>query len=470
MKKRIVCMFLTLFCVTSCAFVFAACNGDAGSTESSSSSESVGGSDSSESAGGSDSEENGEVSSFDGVFYGVFTGEEGWTVFEDVTITFRKDNTCVIEGQDCVYSMTDGLISVTLAGEEYYAKIDGNIFYLFLNAEDAEDVTKAAQFFYAGKELSDADRATLVGLFGDGVSGGNTPQISYTVTEEEWAEAFRWQYKNMTYTIEMPGEASFDKMTVKLTEDGSLHQSAGASWGEHIYKVNSDGTVSFYMKRDGVWEEGEGYDTIEEYEKGNYGDDVGIMKALPEAAVYNSSFVFQEETNSYKGTIDFMGAPTEFEVKFENKKLVSCNIGDMLIVKAYDYGTTEIKMPELSEGQATSVSGKTFVFSDLSSDDATADMLEQAKEQSKGVTMQFSADGTFTMLQPVINCVSKGTYTQTGSEIVFVINSMTIDGKPLESAQLPMKVEGTFDGTTFSYTSEVMPGVFVNNIFVLQTA
>ena len=463
-------MFLTLFCVTSCAFGFAACNGDAGSTESSSSSESVGGSDSSESAGGSDSEENGEVSSFDGVFYGVFTGEVGWTVFEDVTITFRKDNTCVIEGQDCVYSMTDGLISVTLAGEEYYAKIDGNIFYLFLNAEEAEDVTKAAQFFYAGKELSDADRATLVGLFGDGVSGGNTPQISYTVTEEEWAEAFRWQYKNMTYTIEMPGEASFDKMTVKLTEDGSLHQSAGASWGEHIYKVNPDGTVSFYMKRDGVWEEREGYDTIEEYEKGNYGDDVGIMKALPEAAVYNSSFVFQEETNSYKGTIDFMGAPTEFEVKFENKKLVSCNIGDMLIVKAYDYGTTEIKMPELSEGQATSVSGKTFVFSDLSSDDATADMLEQAKEQSKGVTMQFSADGTFTMLQPVINCVSKGTYTQTGSEIVFVINSMTIDGKPLESAQLPMKVEGTFDGTTFSYTSEVMPGVFVNNIFVLQTA
>ena len=118
MKKRIVCMFLTLFCVTSCAFGFAACNGDAGSTESSSSSESAGESDSDESAGGSDSEVSGEVSSFDGVFYGVFTGEEGWTVFEDVAITFRKDNTCVIEGQDCVYSMTDGLISITLAGEE----------------------------------------------------------------------------------------------------------------------------------------------------------------------------------------------------------------------------------------------------------------------------------------------------------------------------------------------------------------
>ena len=139
----------------------------------------------------------------------------------------------------------------------------------------------------------------------------------------------------MTYTIDMPGEASFDKMTVKLTEDGSLHQSAGASWGEHIYKVNSDGTVSYYMKRDGVWVEGEGYDTVEAYENGNYGDNVGMMKALPGAAVYNSSFVFQEETNSYKGTIDFMGAPMEFEAKFENKKLVYCNIGGMLVIEAY---------------------------------------------------------------------------------------------------------------------------------------
>lgn len=136
-------------------------------------------------------------------------------------------------------------------------------------------------------------------------------------------------------------------MTVKLTEDGSIHQSAGLSWSEHIYKVNPDGTVSYYMNRNGVWEEDIGYDNIADYEKENYVDDVGIMATVPANFSYNDNYQFDETDNTYNGTVEFMGAQATIKIKFENKKLVYLDLGTSKIT-LYDYGTTEIEIPTIA--------------------------------------------------------------------------------------------------------------------------
>lgn len=183
--------------------------------------------------------------------------------------------------------------------------------------------------------------------------------VTYTVTEEEWNEALDLKYKNLTFTGTIPGNMG---ITLKLLEDGSLQQIpiGDIGWGEHIYRVNSDKTVSYFSKTDTGWKAGaeeSGYDTLQEYEQGNYGDDVGFMKAIIPTAKYNSSFVFDETDNSYKGTvmlnISSDGALAfDMTAKFENKNLVFLDfsadiegVSYVLTVRLYDYGTTEITFP-----------------------------------------------------------------------------------------------------------------------------
>lgn len=208
-----------------------------------------------------------------------------------------------------------------------------------------------------------AGSATITAKAGDKTAACSVTvnaSVTYTVTEEEWNAALYLRYKNVTFTGTVSGLNG--DMTLKLTEDGSLHQisSGDMSWGEHIYQVNDDGTVSYFVKTQAGWaagEEGTGYDSLEDYEKGNYGDDFGFMKSVVPAAEYNDSFVFDETDNSYKGTVMLdisSDGALAFDtiVKFENKKIVSLEFSAetggetyTLAVRFYDYGTTEITYP-----------------------------------------------------------------------------------------------------------------------------
>lgn len=187
--------------------------------------------------------------------------------------------------------------------------------------------------------------------------------VVFTVTETEWNEALNLKYKNLTFTGEvLNGEDGvLGTLTLKLTEDGSLHQICeNLGWSEHIYKVNSDKTVSYFRKTENGWEyrDDSSYDTLEEYEKGNYGDDCGFMlSAIPSLAKYNSSFTFNESDNSYKGTVtvnpsDNVTLTMDVIVKFENKKITYLEASSegkvYYIFRFYDYGTTEITLPTVS--------------------------------------------------------------------------------------------------------------------------
>ena len=159
-----------------------------------------------------------------------------------------------------------------------------------------------------------AGRATITAKAGDKTAFCSVTvnaAITYTVTEEEWNEALDLKYKNLTFTGTIPGNLG---ITLKLLEDGSLQQiSIGdIGWGEHIYRVNIDKTVSYFSKTETGWEaSGTGYDTLQEYEQGNYGDDMGFMKTVIPAAKYNSSFEFDEtddwdEIDDMDGEDDFL--------------------------------------------------------------------------------------------------------------------------------------------------------------------
>ena len=295
-----------------------------------------------------------------GSYYMIETSETGWQPNTQHAIVFRADGTCDANGAG-IYTIENGVITIVEdnGSMTVYATIDGNIMWMFANKDDTSDISKTIQPFYSETVITDEDREMFVELFGDGVTGGDKEE-SYTVTAEEWNEALDLKYKNLTFTGTISGASG--EMTLKLIEDGSIHQisSGDIDWGEHIYRVNSDKTVSYFLKTDTGWEagaEGSGYDTLQEYEQGNYGDDFGFMKEIIPAAKYNSSFVFDETDNSYKGTvmlnISSDGALAfDMTAKFENKNLVFLDFSAetegvtySLTVRLFDYGTTEIEFP-----------------------------------------------------------------------------------------------------------------------------
>ena len=267
--------------------------------------------------------------------------EEGTTAVESVTLN-KTELTLEVGGEET--------LTVTVAPDDATDK----------TVTWTSDNTAIATVENGKVTAVAAGNATITAKAGDKTASCSVTvnaAITYTVTEEEWNEALDLKYKNLTFTGTIPGNLG---ITLKLLEDGSLQQiSIGdIGWGEHIYRVNIDKTVSYFSKTETGWEaSGTGYDTLQEYEQGNYGDDMGFMKTVIPAAKYNSSFEFDETDNSYKGTVNLNissdGALAfDTTVKFENKNIVyleySAEMGEetyAITVRFYDYGTTEITFP-----------------------------------------------------------------------------------------------------------------------------
>ena len=203
-----------------------------------------------------------------------------------------------------------------------------------------------------------AGNATITAKAGDKTASCSVTvnaAITYTVTEEEWNEALDLKYKNLTFTYSVDSPAMQGEMTVKLLKDGSLHQicSGDINWCEHIYKVNSDNTVfQYYKNENNAWVKGQGYDTLEAYEQGGYGDDVGFMANGLSTMIYDASYVFDDADNSYKREMILQGMQMLYEMKFENQNLVYFETSTEMdgeiarvAVRFYDYGTTEITFP-----------------------------------------------------------------------------------------------------------------------------
>lgn len=166
------------------------------------------------------------------------------------------------------------------------------------------------------------------------------------------------------------------------------------------------------------------------------------------------------------------GTKVTVKLKFDNKHLVYIDLGSVVIT-CYDYGATEVSAPDeyISLEDKASVSGKTFVFSDMDSGEMSGEELSQAYAVAQSMTVQFNKDGTIVISYPAINQVLSGTYTQVGDKVTATITSITVNGAPMagSESQLPMKIEGTFDGTFLTY--RVMIGqAAVTAVLVVKTA
>lgn len=209
---------------------------------------------------------------------------------------------------------------------------------------------------------------------GNCVCGKQKPAVNepvvYTVSENEWNKAFNYRYKNLTYKFKTEGSGEHDyEIAVKLTEDGSLHQSAGAGWGERFHIVQEDKSVwsYWYDGSESKWYCNQtAYDNLSEYEKGSYCDDTGALDVYIKNVLLYETFKFDETENVYRRTVtqeipeDAGGGTgiTDISVRFGNGKVVSVTctskrikdgvttpVGGTSSWTFYDYGTTVITPP-----------------------------------------------------------------------------------------------------------------------------
>lgn len=306
--------------------------------------------------------------------------------------------------------------------------------------------------------------------------------IVYTVTENEWKAAIEGLTcpDNVTITLYAKDSGSAEERIYGALKFDRSHNAVADGYdGDIEYKVYEDDGAYRYEMSDGEWIRIKlsGYDSVDElFESG---------VELNDFADKFDQFTFDEQTHTYTGPY-FNGdeAVEGYTVtaSFLNAKLMTFELSDTEggseKVVCTDYGTTEVIPPsEYTDGNEggdpaapdLTVGGKIFIFFDVESDDASADDLEMARQQSQGTTMQFFADGTFAMTKPIIDLVYGGTYTQEGSQVTVIINTATVSGRPIEGAPLPMTVNCTLDGQTIVFTTEAMPDTFVTNIFVLKT-
>lgn len=95
--------------------------------------------------------------------------------------------------------------------------------------------------------------------------------------------------------------------------------------------------------------------------------------------------------------------------------------------------------------------------------------LQTAIAINNGMTIEFNSDGTFTVKQPALWVVEKGTYTQDSQSITITITEMTLNGEPQTVPDGGVIAQCTFDGEQLIMVSQSFNQT-VYSTFVLQTA
>ena len=296
--------------------------------------------------------------------------------------------------------------------------------------------------------------------------------VDYTVTAEEWEAALsKDAFTNFTATVKLGDIVTYIKVDpendiyyVKGYDGNGYTETYYTKEGDKYYAYDKSATDETFSRR--------------QITQSNF--ESGLYSTEPLAVLNFSTNYSDFQFDGDKYTTD-KAELYKAKFGFENKKLVYAEVdtgAEVPLIMEYTYGETTLTAPsEYTDGNEggdpaapdLTVGGKIFIFFDVESDDASADDLEMARQQSQGTTMQFFADGTFAMTEPIIDLVYGGTYTQEGSQVTVIINTATVSGRPIEGAPLPMTVNCTLDGQTIVFTTEAMPDTFVTNIFVLKT-
>ena len=294
--------------------------------------------------------------------------------------------------------------------------------------------------------------------------------VDYTVTAEEWEAALsKDAFTNFTATVKLGDIVTYIKVDpendiyyVKGYDGNGYTETYYTKEGDKYYAYDKSATDETFSRRQ---------ITQSNFESGLYSTEP--LAVLNFSANYGD---FQFDGDKY--TTD-KAELYKAKFGFENKKLVYAELdtgAEVPLIMEYTYGETTLTAPsEYTDGNEggdpaapdLTVGGKIFIFYDLTSDDLSSEMLATLKSQMENATIVFTNEGTFTITQTIdtTTIVQTGSYEQENSSVLMTIETMTSNGRPVEGADenLPITVQGTFDGEQFSFST------FVTNIFVIKT-
>lgn len=452
MKKGLLAMLVALACATTCAFALPACDDDQSSDP--------GTTDETPSAG--------EVAvqsiALDKSTLTLKVGDEETLTATvapddatDKTVTWSSDNTAVA-------TVANGKVTAVAAGTATITAKAGE-----------KSATCSVTVNSALTEDTDFDAL-----------------VSDKVTEDGWKAAF--------------SDNAFENVTIKFSSSGDIPGTAtlfkyGTTMCITMKMESGEGTPSIYIfEKDGekygyAYNEVSGWLDTGWFTDESLSDDLlNIVSTyrciLPDFGENFDSFTYDSANGAYilKDTIIQNYLPIFFDstgdyydysnisIKIKENQ-IACfkavvNVAEFTLEfehHIYNYGTTEaLTIPSEIEDMLdpAKVNGKTFVFSDMTSEDIDAATLEEQIAMSKDTEIVFGGTDTFTITSSMLglSVVQKGTFSQSGKEIELTITETTVGGQPVEGTT---SSKATFDGEKL-YITVVTPAGTVTSIYVLM--
>lgn len=153
----------------------------------------------------------------------------------------------------------------------------------------------------------------------------------------------------------------------------------------------------------------------------------------------------------------------------ENGKITAVAAGNATITAKAGDKTAACIVTVNAATADTSVGGKAFIFETLTCEGMDENTLQTTIAMINGTTIEFNSDGTFTVEQPALSVVEKGTYTQDSQSITITITEMTLNGEPQTVPDGGVIAQCTFDGEQLIMVSQSVDQT-IYSTFVLQTA
>lgn len=319
--------------------------------------------------------------------------------------------------------------------------------------------------------------------------------VSDKVTEDGWKAAFSDNaFENVTIKFsssgDFPGTATLFKYGTTMCITMKMESGEETPSIPSVYIFEKDGEKYGY-----VYNEVSGWFDTGWFTDESVSDDLlNIVSSyrciLPDFGENFDSFTYDSANGAYilKDTIIQNYLPIFFDstgdyydysnisIKIKENQLACfkavVNVADFTLEfehHIYNYGTTEaLTIPSEIEDMLdpAKVNGKTFVFSDMTSEDIDAATLEEQIAMSKDTKIVFGGTDTFTITSSMLglSVVQKGTFSQSGEEIELTITATTVGGQPVEGTT---SSKATFDGEKL-YITDVTPAGTVTSIYVLM--
>ena len=386
--------------------------------------------------------------------------------FSGTTLVFGTDGTFEWEAmqQTGTYTQEQNVITFTAQEKTYTGAVSGDKVTL----KDKMEYPESAAFvtmsikYTVQKTGADGDTPGEDSDTSDSDSDAPGTTVVKTVTEGEWQEALsKDSFINFTATMKLGDITTY----IKADLENNIYYVKGhdgSGYTETYYTKEGD---KYY-----IYDKSETDGTFSRRETEQSSFETGLSYTEPMAVLNFSANYSDFQFDGDKYTTD-KAELYNAKFGFENKKLIYAEVdagAEVPLIMEYTYGGTTITAPnDFIEADPT-LNGKTFVFSDMTSDDFDPDVLEEQATANQGSTITFG-EGVFTLTTSIAGAsvVEKGVYSQSGQTIELLVTEMTMGGESVDIEDAT-PVQATCDGEKL-YIASVTPIGTVTAVYVLKT-